>query len=46
MDRITPFAVPRFVWLPLRPAAAVVVAAAAARTVGGEFQDYIEEAKT
>lgn len=44
MDRITPFAVPRFVLLPLGPAAAV--AAAAARTGGGEFQDYTEETKT
>ena len=42
MDRITPFAVPRFVLLPLGPAAAV----AAARTGGGEFEDYTEETKT
>lgn len=49
MDRITPFAEPRFVLLLLRPAApaaAAAAAAAAARTAGGEFQDYIEGAKT
>lgn len=38
MDRITPFAVQRFVLLALGPAAAAA-AAAAARAGAGEFQD-------